>query len=143
MAHARVVIADDHSDVLARVAETLKRDYEIVAAVRDGMAAVAAVNALHPDLIVLDVSMPGLNGFEVAARLRSVPSPPRIVFLTMHEDRDFIDAARNVGARGFVIKRAMSTELLPAITRVAHGETAFPVENGLSAYSSVGGLRPR
>ena len=132
MARARVVIADDQSDVLTRVAEALKGDYEIVAAVRDGMAAVAAVNALHPDLMVLDVSMPGLNGFEVAARLRSIPSPPRIVFLTMHEDRDFMEAARSAGAHGFVIKRSMSTDLLPAIARVAHGEMAFPVENGLS-----------
>jgi DNA-binding NarL/FixJ family response regulator len=132
MAVARVVIADDHFDVLTRVAEALKGDYEIVAAVHDGMAAVTAVNALHPDLIVLDVSMPGLNGFEVAARLRSSPSPPRIVFLTMHEDRDLMEAARNVGVRGFVIKRSLSTELLPAVARVAHGETAFPVENGLS-----------
>jgi DNA-binding NarL/FixJ family response regulator len=71
--------------------------------------------------------MPGLDGFQVAARLRSGGTPPRIVFLTMHEDPWFIEAARRVGAQGFVLKRTMSAGLLEAVKRVADGNTAFPV----------------
>ena len=127
MARTRVLIADDHPHVRSHVSEMLQADYEVVGAVSDGLAAVDAAEVLRPDIVVLDISMPILNGLEAAARLVEGGSPPRIVFLTVHHDADFLDAARSVGAQGYVVKRTMNADLLPAIKLVLAGQTAFPV----------------
>jgi DNA-binding NarL/FixJ family response regulator len=127
MARTRVLIADDHPSVRQHVSEMLQADYEIVGAVSDGLAAVDAAVVLRPDVVVLDISMPILNGLEAAARLCEGGSPPRIVFLTVHQDADFLDAARSVGAHGYVVKRTMNADLLPAIKLVLAGGTAFPL----------------
>src|SRR5262245_23730582 len=111
MPRYRVVIADDHPAMLERVSEILSHDYEVVAAVGDGRAAIDAAAALLPDVVVLDISMPVLNGFEAAARLSSCARAPRIVFLTMHDDQAFVEAARSVGACGYVLKRTVAAQL--------------------------------
>ncbi len=79
MARPRIVVADDHDKTRAAIASLLASDFDVVSAVADGQAAVDAAGELTPDLVVLDISMPRLNGFEAAALIRDLPDPPRIV----------------------------------------------------------------
>ena len=83
----------------------------------DGQAALDAALALKPDAVVFDISMPRMSGLEAASRLSDLPNPPRIVFLTVHEDQDFMDAAANAGASGYVLKRNMYRDLVAAVRR--------------------------
>ena len=126
MPRYRVLIADDHAAILERVSEILSHDYEVVAAVGDGRAAIDAAAALLPDVVVLDISMPVLNGFEAAARLSSYARAPRIVFLTMHDDPAYVEAARNVGACGYVLKQTVAAQLVPAIRLALEGQSMSP-----------------
>jgi len=132
MSRFRVLVADDHPVVLDRVSQIVSRDYDVVAAVGDGLAAVDAASVLQPDLVILDISMPVMNGLDAAARLSDSARAPRIVFLTVHEDPAFIAAARSVGASGYVLKRAIATDLLPAIRTVLAGQVAYAVEHEFS-----------
>src|SRR2546421_7902646 len=133
MTRSRVLIADDHPTVLEHVTDMVSTEYEVVAAVSDGLAAVDAAVVLQPDVVILDVSMPVLNGLEVAARLIDGQHVPRIVFLTVHEDPEFLEAARNVGAHGYVVKRTITGDLLPAIRVVLSGGFAFPSASTVAA----------
>lgn len=115
MNRPRVLVADDHQAILDRVSHQLADEFEIIAMVLDGQAAFDASRALKPDAVVLDISMPRMSGLEVAKRLSALPNPPRIVFLTVHEDPDFIHAAEGVGASGYVFKRNLLTHLVGAL----------------------------
>src|SRR5688572_26461020 len=117
MAKPRIVIADDHDKTRAAIANLLASDFDVVAVVADGQAAVDAAEGLNPDLIVLDISMPGVNGFEAAALIRQLPDPPWIVFATAYEDVSIVSAAAALGASAVVLKRKMQSELVPAILR--------------------------
>jgi DNA-binding NarL/FixJ family response regulator len=136
MTRFRVLIADDHPSLLKRVVEILEAEYDIVAAVTDGLAAVDAATVLQPDVVVLDISMPILSGLEAAARLAEGGSASRIVFLTVHEDPEFVEAARSVGALGYVLKRTITADLLPAIRLVLDGQPAFPRASSLRAEAA-------
>jgi len=96
MSRARILLADDNASMLERAASLLSAEFEIVAMVRDGRAAIEAIERLKPDLAVFDVSMPVMTGLEAAAALAATAQPPRVVFLTIHEDEEFVDAARRV-----------------------------------------------
>jgi DNA-binding NarL/FixJ family response regulator len=111
----RVLLADDHAAVRNQVSGLLASRFDIVAKVADGGSLVEAVTRLHPDLLVLDISMPVLNGIEAACKLREAGSQARIVFLTVHEEPEFVEAAMAAGARGYVFKSRLATDLLPAI----------------------------
>jgi DNA-binding NarL/FixJ family response regulator len=115
MIRPRVLLADDHQAVLDRVSQHLADEFEIIATAVDGQAAFDATVALKPDAVVLDISMPLMSGLEVAKRLWALPNPPRIVFLTVHDDRDFMDAAEGVGASGYVLKCNLLTHLVGAL----------------------------
>ena len=117
MGRPRIVVADDHDETRARIASLLASDFDVVSTVADGQAAVEAVGALYPELVVLDISMPRLNGFEAAALIRDLPDPPRIVFATAYEDASIATAASALGASAVVRKREMLTELVPAVRR--------------------------
>jgi CheY-like chemotaxis protein len=117
MARPRIVVADDHDKTRAGIARLLASDFDVVAAVADGQAAVEAAGALYPDLVVLDISMPGLSGFEAAALIRDRPDPPRIVFVTACDDASIASAASALGASAVVRKREMPAELVPALRR--------------------------
>ena len=99
------------------MARLLASDFDVVATVADGRAAVEAARAIHPDLVVLDISMPGLSGFEAAALIKDLPDPPRIVFATAYDDASIDSAASALGASAVVRKREMLSELVPAIRR--------------------------
>jgi DNA-binding NarL/FixJ family response regulator len=120
MDRPRVLLADDHQAILDCVSHQLGDEFEIIATVLDGQAAFERALVLKPDAVVLDISMPRMSGLEVARRLSDLPNPPRIVFLTVHEDRDFIDAAEGAGASGYVFKRDLLTHLVGAIRHALH-----------------------
>ncbi len=125
MGRARILVADDHPSMLERISRLLSTDYDVIAAVSDGLAALETALALHPDLLVLDISMPKMTGLEAAAKLGDHTPRTPVVFLTVHDDQEFIDAARSLGALGYVRKRNIGTELLPVIRRALAGQATL------------------
>ena len=96
----RVVLADDHREMLVRVTALLASEFTVVAAVADGEALVDAEADLRPDVLVIDITMPGINGLEAAALVRRRGSRVPIVFLSIHEEPEFVLAARQAGRIG-------------------------------------------
>jgi DNA-binding NarL/FixJ family response regulator len=119
----RVVLADDHREVIAKIRGILGDDFEVVEVVVNGIQAVRAVLALDPDILVTDISMPLLNGLQASRSIQKTNSRVKIIFLTIHEDRDFIAAAFSAGATGYVTKRRLSTDLVFAIQEALKGHT--------------------
>lgn len=114
MEPARVLLADDAPEMLDTVARLLCDDFVIVGSARNGEEALEAAASLAPDLVLLDISMPRLNGIQVASRLQTSGCRAKVIFLTAHEDRDYIEAAFSVGALGYVLKSRAATDLVPA-----------------------------
>ena len=112
---SRVVLADDVAQVLSAVSALLKEKFEIVATVTDGQAAFDATLALAPDIVVLDISMPGLSGIDVARELKKRGNRAKIVFLTVHEDSDILATCFAAGGLGYVAKVLMETDLVAAM----------------------------
>jgi len=123
MGKMRVLLADDHETVLARVREILGEDFNVVGSVNNGRDAVAEVQRLDPEVLVIDISMPVLNGLQTVSQLRSTDHRSKVVFLTVHEDQDYVDAALSAGASGYVTKARVETDLIPAIREVLEGRT--------------------
>ena len=120
MARARILVADDHEEIRNEIVQLLKRQFDVLGAVSDGPEFLEAVDRLKPDLCVLDISMPNMSGIEVAQRIKQSDAQMKIVFLTLHDDSDFRDAALETG-EGYVTKARMGRELLPAIKLVLAG----------------------
>jgi len=116
-----VILADDHAGILENASRLLASNYDILATVSDGRKAVEAVLRLSPDVAVLDVAMPGLDGFGAAREVKQNWSDTRIVFLTVHDDQDFIAAALASGVNGYVLKPFMQTDLILAIEDALEG----------------------
>ena len=119
----RVVLADDHREVIAKIRGVLGDQFEVVEAAENGNQAVIAVLTLNPDVFVTDISMPVLNGLQAARRIQNANSRAKIIVLTIHEDRDFIAAALSAGAMGYVTKRRLSIDLVFAIHEALKGRT--------------------
>ncbi len=115
MTQKRVLVADDLAPVLAAVADLLLGSFDVVGMVSDGKAALEAIVTLQPDLVVLDISMPGMNGLEVARELQNRGNKSRIVFLSVQEDSGIIAACISAGAFGYVIKAVMDSDLILAM----------------------------
>jgi DNA-binding NarL/FixJ family response regulator len=120
---ARVLLVDDNEAMLARAAAVLTPGCVVVGAVTSGPAALDAAESLHPDVIVLDISMTGMSGFEVAARLRKAGSTAALVFFTVHDDEEFILAARAAGGIGYVIKPRLASDLMSAVREARAGRS--------------------
>jgi len=120
---ARILLADDHKVMREYVVRLLKKDFEIVGAFVDGQAIVEAAVGLEPDICLLDISMPVLSGIEVARRLKLANTSAKVIFLTIHEDPDFVQAALATGAKGYVFKRCMASDLNIAVKEVLAGGT--------------------
>ena len=118
----RVLLVDDNASVLEHAAATLSSACVVVGAVKDGKAALESVNRLHPDVIVLDISMPGMSGLEVASRLRRAGSTIPIVFLTIHDDEELVRATQAAGGIGYVVKTLLSSDLLVAVNSACAGK---------------------
>lgn len=140
MSRARVLIADDHEFVRDGLVNLLQQQYEIVAAVSDGNALVESALRLRPDVIVTDISMPGLNGIEALDRLKTEGLDVRVIFLTLHVDAELAAALVRSGASGFVVKLAAPTELAAAIEAVLQGRVY--VSPGLSVELSTRPVPP-
>jgi len=123
VSRARILLADDHKEMRDRVVRVLEEEFEMLDAVADGQALLEAASELKPDLCLVDVSMPIVSGFEVASRLKRRGSKAKVVFLSIHEDVDFVRAAYDAGGSAYVIKRRMASDLLKAIRAVLSGRT--------------------
>lgn len=117
------MVADDHQSILDTVVQILEPEFAVVATVRDGGALLEAVVRLDPDVVVLDVAMPVLNGLEVARRLKERHVRAKVVFLSVHNDEDFVREALAGGASGYVVKANMAVELPHAIHEALRGRT--------------------
>jgi DNA-binding NarL/FixJ family response regulator len=121
MDRARIVLADDHRDLLAGVAAMLDPEFDVVEAVEDGVALVESAEKHDPDVVVLDITMPKMNGMEAARLLIKSCSRAKIVFLTMHQNEGFVRAAFDLGANGYVVKSRLPSDLAPALRAVLAG----------------------
>ncbi len=119
----RVFLADEQAEVLHTTEQIIGDEFEIVGTAADGPGVLELAPALSPDVVVLDISMPVLTGIEVVLRLREKGSRARVIFLTVHKDHDFVEAAMSAGALGYVLKQCMATDLVPAIWKAMEGRT--------------------
>jgi len=117
----RVLLVDDNEAVLARTAAVLTPGCIIVGSAKDGPAAIKAAASLQPEVIVLDISMPGMTGLEVASLLRKAQSTAAVVFLTVHDEEEFVQAAKAVGGIGYVIKPRIASDLMKAVREAKAG----------------------
>lgn len=123
MAAPRVLLADDHALLLGAFEKLLAGECDIVGQVSDGRALVAAAATLRPDLIVLDITMPLLNGLEAGRQIKQKWPKVKLVFLTMNEDPDLAAEAFRSGASGYLLKRCAASELVTAIQEVMRGRS--------------------
>jgi DNA-binding NarL/FixJ family response regulator len=124
----RVLLADDHAAMLEEVRALLGDDYEVVGAVENGEKLVEAASALNPDVIVSDISMPVMTGFEAAARIRQLGITSRIIFLTVQSSSAYLKKARALGADGYVLKIYTNEQLPLAVASVLTGTPYFSPE---------------
>ena len=117
----RILLADDHGPIIQRVRALLQTDYDVVGDVDNGADLVSEAERLNPDVIVLDISMPGLTGIQAAHELRESGSEAKFVFLTVHERVEFVRACVAEGALGYVVKSRISIDLIPAIADALAG----------------------
>jgi DNA-binding NarL/FixJ family response regulator len=122
-ARARVLIADDHPSWLDRVTALLKSSFDLVGVANDGQTLVSEARRLQPDLIVLDITMPILNGIEAAHEIHETRPDIKLVFLTVHEGPEYIRACFAEGGLGFVKKARLRRDLLLAIREALLGRT--------------------
>jgi DNA-binding NarL/FixJ family response regulator len=137
----RVVVADDHRGFGDAATAILARTCDVVATVRDGRSAIAATSEFNPDVVVLDVAMPGLDGFQTASRIHASGSSARIVFLSNFAGDDFVLAGVTRGASGFVSKSQMVHDLAEAVSHVAEGRSFVPSASVLPQWRRAAGHR--
>ncbi len=122
----RVLLADDHSIVRRGLRALLEEaGHSVVAEAGDGLEAIRLCEEHRPDLLILDIGMPRLNGIEVAARTQKLPRPPGVIILSMYGDESYIIRALAAGARAYLLKSATDEDLLPAVQAVASGKPFF------------------
>ena len=106
---------------MRQVAQVLPPEFEIVATLQSGESLLAAIAEHHPDVVVLDITLPGQSGIVLASRLQRAGSRVPVVFLTMHRDADYVRAALNAGANGYVVKLRLGSDLEPALRAAVEG----------------------
>lgn len=120
----RVLVVDDYEPFRRFVCSTLKqrRDLQVIGEASDGLEAVRKAEEMQPDLIVLDLGLPGLNGIEAARRIRKLSPESKIVFVTQESSADVMQEALNLGAPGYVVKAYASRDLVAAVDAVCQGK---------------------
>jgi DNA-binding NarL/FixJ family response regulator len=122
MNRPRILMADDHAIVLAGLRKLVEAEGEVVGMVEDGRALVEAAQQLRPDIVLLDISMPLLNGLDAARQLSKLVPESKLIFLTMHATPTYATEAFKAGASGYLIKRSAAVELKQAIQAVMRGQ---------------------
>ena len=122
MKKPRILLADDHTLFVEALQKVLEPEFELVGSVGDGRALLEAAPRLKPDAILLDLSMPLLNGIDAAHQLRRLVPDSKLVFLSMHGDPTYVTEAFRAGASGYVLKRANATELVLAVRSALRGQ---------------------
>src|SRR3954467_3080354 len=119
----RVLVADDHTIVRSGIRHVLEGEpgFEVVGEASDGNEAVRLAGELHPDIVVLDISMPGVSGLQVAAQLSTAVVPTRLLILSMHDNAEYVVESVRAGAHGYLLKDTAATELRSAIRAVCRG----------------------
>jgi DNA-binding NarL/FixJ family response regulator len=135
--HPRVLVADDHKMFCEGLVGALEPTYRVVAMVHDGSQVLDEIERLKPDLALVDVSMPGQSGIDVARRMKKLGSPTKVIILTMHDEALFAMEAMRASAAGFVLKHSPRKVLLTAIEKALEGETFMDpaMAEKLKAYS--------
>ncbi len=123
MSRPRILIAEDHTLVAEAFQKLLEPHYDVVGIVGDGRALVTAAQRLNPSIVVLDVSMPLLNGLDAGRQLKNSMPHIKIIFVTMNEDHELAAEALSVGASGYLLKTSASSELLRAVQEVLRGKS--------------------
>jgi DNA-binding NarL/FixJ family response regulator len=123
----RVLVADDHMLVRTGIRHVLESEtgFEVVGEAATGAEALSLAAELEPDVVVLDISMPGESGLQLAARLRRSPAEPRVLILSMHDNAEYVLESVRAGAHGYLLKDTAATELRNAIRAVCRGESYF------------------
>ena len=141
MTRARVLLADDHRMVAEGLRSLLEPEFELVEIVEDGRQLIEATERLAPDVIVVDITMPFMNGLDAVEYLRKAGCKAKIVFLTMHRDVTYVTTALQAGASGFVLKNSAGSELLTAMREAMAGRTYItpPLAERLTQMSAESG----
>lgn len=141
-----MLLADDHAIVRRGLRSLLESEpgLSVVAEAADGLEALRLSEEHEPDVVILDVGMPKLNGIDVAARLQKLKRPPKVIILSMHADESYIIRALSAGARAYLLKDATDEDLLPAVRTVAAGKPFFsPAVTGVLVEDYVRQLQTR
>jgi DNA-binding NarL/FixJ family response regulator len=117
----RALLADDYPEVLKQVANAISGEFEVVGAVANGLDLIAAAARLDPDVVVLDITMPGVDGIEAARQLQRAGCRAKLVFLSVHEDPDYVRAAFDAGGTAYVAKAQLASHLVTAIQEALAG----------------------
>jgi DNA-binding NarL/FixJ family response regulator len=127
MAHIRILLAEDHALVREGTRDILERDpgLRVIGEAEDGPTAIALAEELKPDIVLVDLDLPILNGIEVIRRIRANPTGPLALVLSAYDDEDYVMAALSAGATGYLLKTAHSDELIAAVHAAARGETVL------------------
>jgi two-component system, NarL family, response regulator NreC len=142
----RVLLADDHAIVRRGLRSLLETEpgLTVVGEAADGIDALRQADECEPEVVILDVGMPKLNGIDVAARLQKMKRPPHVIILSMHADESYIIRALAAGARAYLLKDATDEDLLPALRTVASGKPYFsPAVAGVLVEDYVRQLQTR
>jgi DNA-binding NarL/FixJ family response regulator len=131
MSRRRILVADDHALILAGTCAILQAHYEIVGTVSNGRELIEMALRVLPDVVIMDISMPGLNGLDAAVKIKGRLPATKLVFLTMHTNPAYISSALKAGANGYVLKSAANEDLLLALRKVLDG--GMHVSPGISA----------
>ncbi len=122
MQRTRVLLVDDHPAALRSFVRMLEEEFEVVGTAPGGLEGVRTAADLKPDVVMLDMTMPDIDGLEVARRIRKSGSTARILFLTIHADSDYVEAALEAGAVGYVLKSRAAQDLVAAIRSALIGK---------------------
>jgi DNA-binding NarL/FixJ family response regulator len=120
---ARVLLADDHAAIMAQAVNRLAGMFEVVGSVGNGLDLLQAAARLKPDVVVLDITMPDMDGIEVARQLRKAGCRAKLVFLTVHNDPDYVQAALQAGGIAYVVKSRLASDLVKAIHEALAGRS--------------------
>ena len=144
MSQARLILADDHELLLDGIRKLLTPEFDVVQTVTDGKSAVRAFEELQPDILLLDVGMPLLNGIEVARQVMKISPDARIVFVTMQLQKHYVEEAFRLGARGYVLKQSAARELVAALRAVLNGRTFISprLNEGFASQPAPLGQKP-